>query len=389
MKTDPRVGTYVIGREPFLVTQGPHGLRAAFTGVPKEFAAPLVEQGDQFRWSGGEFDGAVISFAPGDPTPGGTVGGLIPFTRAADDMPLPGGRGLRLPQFEPSAEELAAYRRLRESMLSNPDGGAVAWELEWAKWRYIEWLSREGAAIFHGSNRLDIEEFRPERTSVEIMDQAGTGNLAAVYGSEKGLWAMWFAVMNRSRLKGSIQSGVGTWANEQGETADFYLFSVDRSIRDSDIWQTGMLYLFPIDRFERNRYIPGGPYSHEWASPTSVRPLKRIPIEPEDFPFLEAVGVHDDSDLIRAEDLGDVVTSKIRRAREVQGGMILDLTWDEELEEVIEEYLATRKIFNPDVELTFDKDPDKPVANLEVKAPPGYLQAYRHSLSEVGIGVED
>ena len=102
----------------------------------------------------------------------------------------------------------------------------------------------------------------------------------------------------------------------------------------------------------RSRSIPAGPASNEWASTSELRPLARLTIDPGDFPFLDQVGGHDDGELIAAEEIGDIVMSKVTRARAVPGGMVVSLTWDDEVAGVWDDYVATRQRFNPDVERT-------------------------------------
>lgn len=387
MRSNRLTGTYLLGIEPMFVFDYEGDLVIAFTGVPREFAARLVAEGNAFRWEGGQLDGSLVTFEEGDPSPGGALGGVLDFKRAPDELPVPGGRGLRLPEFDPSPDEETAYRRILGSIVDDPDGGLVEWNLPWPKWRFVEWLRREDSAIFHGSPKPDINLFTPIRNSVEIMDQGGSGNLAAVYGTPFGLWAMWFAVLDRSKLKGSIRNGVMRWADRSGRAIDLYQFSVHHDLVGTDIWRRGTLYLLPRTPFRANPYFPGGPDANEWASPTEVRPMKRIAVDPGDFPFLDQVGGHDDSELIQAEELGDVVMRKVSSARRLAGGMEIDLTWDDELAKVMDEYLATRRRLTPDVARRLTQS-EGGRATLEVRGPEGFLQAYERSLREAGIVVE-
>jgi hypothetical protein len=222
---DRLTGTYLLGIEPLIVARGKDGLVLSGAGVPPEFAARVIADGDRFRVEGGPLDGAALVFAEGDPCPGGTLGGVFEFARAPARTALPGGRGLLAPPLDLSPRETARYRELLEAIEHDQDGGWLELE-ERPRWRFIEWLSGEGKVIFHGSPKPDIEVFRPLRTSVELMDHAGTGNLAAVYGTSYGLWALWFAVLDRSRLRGSIQNGVIRWSDRAGSTLDVYHFSV-------------------------------------------------------------------------------------------------------------------------------------------------------------------
>ena len=241
--------------------------------------------------------------------------------------------------------------------------------------------------IFHGSPTPDIQVFAPVRRSVELMDHRGTGNLAAVYGTTSGLWALWFAVLDRSRLRGSIRNGVMRWTDREGRALDVYFFSVHHEHVGGDIWRPGMLYLLPRDTFSPMPFLAGGPDSSEWASPDEVRPLKRIAVEPDDFPFRDQVGGHDDSEVLEAERLSNAVFDRVRKARRFPGGLELTLAWDDEMADMIDDYLALAEKLTPDVERRLVSRGANE-ATMDVRGPEGYLQSLEHSLAKRGIEVE-
>lgn len=385
MKTGRLTGTYLLGPEPLLVAEDHDGLSLSTIGLPPAFAARVTVDGDAFRIEGGPMDGAPLVFADGDPCPGGTIGGLYELTRAPAGAALPGGRGLVPPPLDLSPQELAHYRQLLDAIERDQDGGWL--ELERPRWRFVEWLSREEKVIFHGSPEPEIEVFVPVRRSVELMDRAGTGNLAAVYGTSYGLWAVWFAVLDRSGLQGSIQNGVIRWSDRAGAVLDVYHFSVHDAHVGENVWRPGTLYLLPRQPFRPNLWFPGGPPTGEWTSPEEVRPLKRVALEPEDFPFRELVGGHDDTELIRADELATIVLDRVRSARRIPDGVELTLAWDTPLAEVVDDYLECARRFTPDVDRRLvGRDADS--ALLEVRGPGGVLQSLEGSLARRDIVVD-
>jgi hypothetical protein len=235
------VGTYLLGLEPMLVSLVDGEVLIRLEGVPEELAAGLAGSGNSYVVVGSQLGGATVDFDEGDPAPGGRLGGVIPFIRADDATTSASGRGLRLEGFEWDPGEEDLYRELADSILENRDGRSLEWDHPWPKWRFIEWLSRQGQFIFHGSPLADLGSFLPRRNSVEIMDQGGTGNRAAVYGTPFGLWAMWFAVIDRPKLKGSIRNGAMTWPDRSGNPVDLYRFTVHKDFVGSNIWRTGTL----------------------------------------------------------------------------------------------------------------------------------------------------
>jgi hypothetical protein len=376
---DRLVGTYLLAVEPVVVAVEDGELTISTLGVPPRFAPRIVPDGDAFRVVGGQVDGASLVFAEGDPCPGGVLAGLLEFERVPEDFALPGGRGLLPPPLELTPEEETRFGELLAELLGSPDGATL--DVDPPRWRFVEWLTRQDAAIFHGSPRPDLDVFVPVRGSVELMDHVGKGNLAAVYGTPFGLWALWFAVLDRPQLRGSIRNGVMRWTDREGGVLDLYHFSVDHSHVGGDIWRSGTLYVLPREPFRPSPFFPGGPDSSEWASPEEVRPLKRIAVDPDDFPFRDQVGGHDDSELIRGEDLSDVVLDRVRGASRVEGGFDLAIEWDEEVAAELDEYLTLMRKYTPDVERRLVH------STLQIRGPAGFLQSYEKALERRGIAV--
>jgi hypothetical protein len=272
-------------------------------------------------------------------------------------------------------------------VVERSDGEWITWDLPWPRHRFVEWLTQRRLVIFHGSPLADIETFVPRRGSIELFDHGGRGNRGAVYGTPYGLWSMWFAVIDRSKLEGSIRNGVFNFESAGGETLDVYNFSVHHEHLDKEIWRTGTLYLLPPDTFEAIPFYPGGPPSNEWASTVELRPIARLEIRPEDFPFLDRVGGHDDSELIAADRLGEIVNEHIDAGQRTEGGLAVHLRWDDEIAQIIEAYLESRRRFTPDVARRHRVD-NSGEHWLDIEGPAGFLQTFQQTLSSRGIAVE-
>jgi hypothetical protein len=177
------------------------------------------------------------------------------------------------------------------------------------------------------------------------------------------------------------------WTDRSGDVLDVYHFSVHHEHVHEDIWHSGTLYLLPRRPFGPNSFLPGGPPTGEWASPEEVEPLKRLAVDPEDFPFRERVGGHDDSELIRADELSGLVLDRVRRARRIPGGTELTLEWDDAVAAVFDDYLETARRFTPDVDRRLaSRNAD--MAVLEVRGAGGFLQALEASLARRGLPVD-
>jgi hypothetical protein len=206
------------------------------------------------------------------------------------------------------------------------DGAALDLPDTVAPHHFVQWLMARDELIFHGSNRRDIDEFLPRRTSMELHDVGGRGNLGAVYGTHDGLWSMFFAVVDRGALRGSIRNGVSRFDAPDGDRVDVYHFSVSSVSLPEHPFTSGALYLLPRRTFQRIPFYPGGPPSPEWASTEPVRPIARILLEPEDFPFLDRVGGHDDGPLLEFGELATAVVDAATAAERVDGGFRITTT---------------------------------------------------------------
>jgi hypothetical protein len=134
-----------------------------------------------------------------------------------------------------------------------------------------------------------------------------------------------------------------------GRSVDTYQFSVHHEILPKRPFTRGALYVLPRESFRRLRLWPGGPVSNEWASETSVRPLARLLVEPEDFPFLDEVGGHDDGPLLRLQMMSRQLIDEGTSAREVEGGYAIELAWSDETEAVYDDWLELWNEFMPGV----------------------------------------
>ena len=239
-------------------------------------------------------------------------------------------------------EEEQAYEELADHILEHRDGLNFEWSLPWPKWHFIEWLTRRGDFIFHGSPLPGIRDIR---TEAELGRDHGPGRDRQSSRRLRDTFRTLGDVVRRhrssqtQRLDSKRRHVLARPLRQPRPVSTGSRFTM--TIVGGDIWRTGTLYLFPKDDFEPIPFYPGGPASNEWASTSEVRPLARLTVDPGDFPFLDQVGGHDDGELIAAEVIGDIVMSKVTGARSVPGGMVVSLAWDDELAGVWDEYMTT------------------------------------------------
>lgn len=198
------------------------------------------------------------------------------------------------PPMNMAPPTVAALEAAYASVLT-ANGGPLGPRLPTPTWAFLCWLAEEKGLLLHGSPDPDIALFEPRTPRDRSADDFS--KRTAVFATSDGIWAIFYAVLDRARpgmrlLNGALQFGNGT-----GEpSAMHYFFSVTRGLLREQPWRDGEIYLLPREGFEQQEpYELGGRTVIEphWAAPTPVRPLARLRVTPHDFPFLERVREHD------------------------------------------------------------------------------------------------
>jgi hypothetical protein len=367
------------------VRPGGDQLLAAVPGVPPGFEIVLEASGDdRFRMRGGPLDGSTVTFLrDADGAVRGVRAGDFEMAKVApeDAGSLEITERLLAPEMALSPAKRARFEELLGSILERSDGGWIDYDLSAAKHEFVQYVTAQDAVIFHGSNNTGIATFEPVRKSFELMDESGRGNLQAVYGTHDGLWSMFFAVVDRERLKGSIRNGVMYFHNQSGEQLSVYHFSINREQLDERPYTQGALYFLPRETFFRLKLTEEA-YANEWASEHPVRPYAKLSVEPEDFPFLDQIGGHDDSDLARLGEISEALRAAATAARLEGDRFEVRLPRDADVLGQLDEYAALQKVMVPSVKLEVQEAPDG-VSLVLTALPPALGQVMRDSYAEL------
>ena len=202
------------------------------------------------------------------------------------------------PPATPDAATEAAFEALHAARIAPGDGGLVPYALPAPKWQFLCWLADTKDVLLHGSGSGGITEFQPRKSD----DIDEFGNRRAVYAASDGLWPIYFAIVDRDRYRMSLTNGCFRVADEGGGlSAPFYFFSVSQDALDKRPWRQGFVYVLPRETFEQQPPLDhqgSSAYVAQWASLVPVKPLARVAVGPEDFPFLGQIRGHDDAVLL-------------------------------------------------------------------------------------------
>lgn len=356
-------GVYEVGGTPFHIIPRADTWVVEFPGVPVGFEPGLSRIGDaEFRIERGPYDGAVLSLHDDRPAIG-----PLPVQSIEGPYVEPVGHGLLAPDLEDDPERNRHFQHLLDT---TPVGGRIDWDGPYARHAFVQWATQHDRFIFHGSNQDAIEEFRPVRTSVELMDHGERGNLGAVYGTHDGLWSMFFAVVDRDRLRGSIRNGVSRWQAPDGRTIDTYQFSIHHECLPDHPFTDGAVYLLPRATFTRLPYYPDGPPSDEWASRQPVRPVARLDVGPGDFPFLDRIAGHDDGPLLEMMALARRLLEGATSLRREDEGISVVLAWSAGADSTYVAWRTALERFMPGVHVSLERGHGRRV--LRISGPDAY-----------------
>lgn len=202
---------------------------------------------------------------------------------------------LKRPSVVVDEAQRDAFDRLLERVAAAGGNALIDYDLPWPKWQFLCHVADRRDFVMHGSGNPDIHLFEPRQSG----DLEAFSNQRAVYAASDGIWAMFFAVADRDRFEMSLANACIRPIAPNGVAEDLaYLFSVSQGALARRPWRTGTVYLLPRSTFIQQPEIPIGDYRlqiAQLASLESVAPVARLPVAPEDFPFLDQVRGHDDS----------------------------------------------------------------------------------------------
>jgi hypothetical protein len=104
-----------------------------------------------------------------------------------------------------------AFDELLNTTLNSEARPSIQFTSPWPKWQFLCNLADHHDIAMHGSSDPNIDLFEPRQSN----DLNEFGNQKAVYAASDGLWAMFFAIVDRERVM-SITNACIRLADETG-----------------------------------------------------------------------------------------------------------------------------------------------------------------------------
>ncbi len=188
------------------------------------------------------------------------------------------------------------FDELLSTTINSGECPTIELKLPASKWQFLCYAADQHDIALHGSGNPNITMFEPRQPS----DLTEFGNQKAVYAASDGIWAMFFAIVDRDRV-GSVTNACIRVADETGTIhGPYYVFSVSQSALPNQPWRTGTVYLLPRKSFMTQPSMAFGSnqvHIAQLASLEPVQPLAKLTVTPEDFPFLNQIRGHVDERL--------------------------------------------------------------------------------------------
>lgn len=275
------VGDWTTGWREFSIVADSGALWLRCPAAPPGFEARLVDMAPgRVRIEGGPLHGAeIVVEEEGD----FSLGGHRPLERLDRPAEAGPGWGMMAPAEELEPDEIETFQHLW-TWLAHPSRAPEVDLGGCDLYRFVRWLDRNGLALFHGDERIDLDRLPPTDWPAASHGEPEAGEF--VYATADALCSMFLAIVDPESTGRSAIQRVEHFRSLEGDEVDIYQFHYTGG-ESSTCLRPGGLYLLPRDRFRPLSIYPGGPISTEWVSLEPVTPLACLVTTPGDFPFTD------------------------------------------------------------------------------------------------------
>lgn len=189
-----------------------------------------------------------------------------------------------------------AFDEILDNAIAQGECPLLDYSLAAPKWQFLNYAVAHRNLALHGSGNPAIERFEPRQP----IDLTEFGNQNAVYAAADGIWAMFYAILDRDNFSLTMANACIQIVAGESISQSLYHFSISRSELAKKPWRNGTVYLLLRETFVEQPAVPFDSVQvkiPQLASLVAVSPLARIQVAPSDFPFLEQVRGHDDARL--------------------------------------------------------------------------------------------
>jgi hypothetical protein len=259
---------------------------------------------------------------------------------------------LEAPVLALDARKRTAFDTLYQAALDQGPNSVIDYRAGYPKHEFLTYLVEHKGVLLHGSNNGGITRLKPKWQT----DYLGKP-VKAIFATPDGIWPMFFAILDREVYQGSLQNGCFWVHAPEGAAHKCYHFSINAAAVAHAPWTDGTIYVVPRDSFQRGHDLADQPLE-EWTSSEPAEPLARLPVSPQDFPFLDQIEGHDEATLERLERAPDELFKGFHDLAELEDGYELRYDGTAQWDAQLMEFIRRQRKQSPDLtyELVFEPD---------------------------------
>ena len=199
------------------------------------------------------------------------------------------------PPLDLDAATIDAFETLWMHIANSVGVVELSYSLPIPRWQFLCYLADHKPVVLHGSANPNLSELEPRQTN----DVSEFGNRCAIYAASDGIWPLYFAILDREQYPMSLSNACFRVITPSGTRSEpYYFFSISQTALQHQPWQTGTVYILPSTSFEQQApFISADAEIQvmQCASTEAVKPLAKLTVAPDDFPFLSQIRGHDDT----------------------------------------------------------------------------------------------
>ena len=199
------------------------------------------------------------------------------------------------PPIDRNPDALAAYEQLYQATALDQ---FIDYQLPYPKWEFLTHISETKDVVFHGSSNTHIDVVEPQQAH-DIREFSAQ---RAIYATTDSIWVIFFAILDRKKYPMSLFNSCLQARISPNQLSDpLYFFSITQSALICKPWCVGAVYILPRFYFKQEP-----PQQHQgmeiifphWIGNVPSKPIAKLLVGPDDFPFLDQIHGHYDQKLV-------------------------------------------------------------------------------------------
>src|SRR5512142_2484743 len=143
---------------------------------------------------------------------------------------------LQRPRFEIDARTRADIDQLVGRIRAGETNTLIDYTFPMPKWQFLCYLAEQHGVALHGTGDPDIQEFEPRLSN----DLNEFGAQKAIYAAGDGLWAMFFAILDRANYPMATTNACVRLIDEAGQASEpRYVFAISQQVLRQQPWRKG------------------------------------------------------------------------------------------------------------------------------------------------------